>query len=99
MINLLWTEYESVFNGQPEAFVKYQCPGESWVNKLRYLKELFHIRKLSYIFRWSMIPLLQQQTQEYINDPDRKYCVVTDGTTTNKDKSSLMGIGVLDQVR
>ena len=45
-----------------------------------------------------MIPLLRIQSEEFISDPDRKYCLVTDGTTTNKDKSSLLGIGLLDQV-
>ena len=96
MINLLWTEYESVFNGQPEANVKYQCPGESWVNKLRYYTNLNS--KIIILLRWSMRPLLREQSDEYINDPDRKYCLVSDGTTTNKDNSSLMGVGVLDQV-
>ena len=99
MINLLWTEYNTVFNGAPEVNVKYQCPGESWVNKLRYIIFFKSQTKHNLLLRWSMIPLLREQSEEYINDPERKYCIVTDGTTTNKDKSSLLGIGVLDQVR
>ena len=45
-----------------------------------------------------MRPLLRAQTLEYTSDPDKRFCLVSDGTTTNKDKTSLMGIGLLDQV-
>ena len=45
-----------------------------------------------------MRPLLRAQSLEFTSDPDKKYCLVTDATTTNKDKSTLMGIGLLDQV-
>ena len=46
-----------------------------------------------------MRPLLRAQSLEFTSDPEKKYTVVTDGTTTNKDQRTLMGIGLLDQVR
>ena len=45
-----------------------------------------------------MRPLLRAQSSEFTSDPEKKYCLVSDGTTTNKDQSTLMGIGLLDQV-
>ena len=34
-VELLWTEYQDVFNGEPEPRVKYQCPQKSFINNLR----------------------------------------------------------------
>ena len=45
-----------------------------------------------------MRSLLRAQSLEFTSDPEKRYCLVTDGTTTNKDQSTLMGIGLLDQV-
>ena len=44
-----------------------------------------------------MKTLLREQTDEFLACPDREYWISSDGTTTNKDKSSLLGVGVIDQ--
>ena len=44
-----------------------------------------------------MKTLLREQTAEFIRCPNREYYISSDATTTNKDKSSLLGVGVIDQ--
>lgn len=44
-----------------------------------------------------MKTLLREQTAEFLSCPDRKYYISSDSTTTNKDQSSLLGVGVIDQ--
>ena len=44
-----------------------------------------------------MKTLLREQTVEFIGCPNRRYYISSDSTTTNKDKSSLLGVGVIDQ--
>ena len=48
-------------------------------------------------FRGLMKTLLREQTAEFLSCPDRKYFISSDSTTTNKNKSSLLGVGVIDQ--
>ena len=47
--------------------------------------------------RGLMKTLLREQTDEFLSCPDRKYYISTDSTTTNKNKASLLGVGVIDQ--
>ena len=44
-----------------------------------------------------MKTLLREQTSEFLASPDREYFISSDGTTTNKEKTSLLGVGVIDQ--
>ena len=98
MVNFLWKEYNQVFKGQPEPEIQYQCPSRDWINKLRYKTDSKINWSSNLLSRWSMRPLLRAQSLEFTSDPDKEFCVVSDGTTTNKDQSTLMGIGLLDQV-